>query len=169
MNLPKVYTLILQNIIIFMQKVHTNKVPCSIIRMFCPSDTLIPETCYKYFSITSARLKCQTQSIFYEGPRSFNDILPELIHYYKNTINSTKPNTDAAQCYLNSINVKPFKRNVKLYLMYIQGIGDVEQWEFTNFRLYKGSRSSNRTNNSCISRTNMHDTETNTLRRHLTA
>ena len=169
MNLPNVYTLILQNVLIFMQKVHTSKVPLPIINMFSLSYTLIPETCYNYFNITSTRLKCLTQSIFYEGPRSFNDILPELIHHSRHTIiNSNKPNTDTDQYYLNSINGKPFKRNVKLYLMHVQGIGDVEQWEFTNFRLYKGSRSSNRTNNNYISRTNMYNTETNTLRRHLT-
>ena len=85
LNLPNVYTLILQNALIFMQKVHTCKVPRPIINMFSLSNILIPETCYKYFdSITSSRLKllkCQTQSIFYEGPRSYNDILQELTRH----------------------------------------------------------------------------------------
>ena len=132
------------------------------------------ETCYNYFdNITSPRLKllkCQTQSIFYQGPRLFNDILPELTHHHRNnTITSRLPNTETAHCYLNSKNSKPFKRNVKLYLMHTQGLGDMEQWEFNNFRLYKGSRSSNRTKNSNFSRTDLYETETTKLRRHLTA
>ena len=53
--------------------------------------------------------------------------------------------------------------------MHLQGLGDVEQWEFTNFRIYKGSRSSKRIKDSYVSRTNIYNTETNVLRRNLTA
>ena len=163
LNLPTVFTLVLQNVLIFMQKIHTSNAPQPIINMFSSSNDIIPGTCYNYFNIAPTRLSCQTHSIFHEGPRLFNDILPELEQYFADKNHNTK----VSQSYLKSTNNKPFKRNIKDYLIHVQGRGDVEEWEFNNFRLYKGSRSSTRNKNNCISRTNC--TETNILRRNCLA
>ena len=163
LELPNVYTIILLNALTFMQKVHTGNLPHSITTLFTFRNESITNTCYNYFNISPARLKCQTNSIFYEGPRLFNDNLPELVDYYKPEA-TTYPNIGLHPA-LHSKNPKSYKRHLKKYLLHIQGVGDTEEWDFSNFRLYKGSRSSNRVKNMTLSRAETHKPETHTLRR----
>ena len=163
LELPNVYTVILLNVLTFMQKVHTDKAPQSIVNLFASGNKTIPKTCYNYFNIAPARLKCQTNSIFYEGPRLFNDILPELVEYSNRTFATTS--NPVNHPVLKSKNIASFKRCMKTYLLSIQGRGDTELWEFSNFRLYKGSRSSNRNKNGSLSRAEVYISETHTLRR----
>ena len=149
--LPTVYTIVLQNTLFFMQKIHTCKAPQPILNMFSVSYECIPNTCYKYFNTHSPRLKCQRNSIFYEGPRLFNDTLTEF------TQQNPTANTETRHNNLKAVNPKPFKRIIKSYLIGIQGCGDLQEWEFSNFRLYKGSRSSSRNKQEYISRTELYD------------
>ena len=149
-----------------MQKVHTDKAPQSIVNLFASGNETIPNTCYNYFNIAPARLKCQTNSIFHEGPRLFNDILPELVEYSNRTLANTATSSNPVNHpVLKSKNITSFKRCMKTYLLSIQGRGDTELWEFSNFRLYKGSRSSNRNKNWSLSRAEVYKSETHTLRR----
>ena len=152
--LPTVYTLVLQNTLIFMQKIHTHKAPRPILNMFSSSADCIPNTCYNYYYIPPTRLKCQRNSIFYEGPRLFNDTIPELSHECMSI------NTDTRQSNLKNTQQKPYKREIKRYLIGLQGSGDTQEWEFSNFRLYKGSRSSSRNKHEYICRTNLYDSNT---------
>lgn len=164
LKLPNVYTTILLNLLSFMQKVHIGKIPPSITNSFSLGNRTIPKTCYNYFNIQPARLKCQINSIFHEGPRLFNDILPEIVEYSERLTSAANANANPAHpLVLKSKNNISFKRFTKAYLLSIQGRGDTELWEFSNFRLYKGSRSSNRING--LSRADMYKTETQTLRR----
>ena len=59
LGLPTVYTLILQKVLVCMQKIQISNAPQPILNMFTESNETIPNTCYNFFEILPTRLKFQ--------------------------------------------------------------------------------------------------------------
>ena len=151
LELHTIYSLVLLNILVFMQKIQLHRAPQSILDKFSLTDFQIPNTSYCNFEVPQTRLKCQTNSIFHKGPLLFNSVLQEISTETCED-NETQATNESIALNLRNTNLNPFKRAIKKYISKIQGTGDSEEWESINFRLYKGSRSSKRLKSSYIKR-----------------
>ena len=112
LELPNVYTIILQNLLIFMQKVSIYSVPHAILNIFNESNDSITNTIYNNFHLPDSRLKCQNNSIFVKGPRLFNELIADF------SIETTQ-NTHHLD-FLKSTKTNKFKRCIKHLLIEIQ-------------------------------------------------
>ena len=139
-----VHNQVLLNVLVFMHKVHKGVAPNSIGSIFDKEFVdetnrdipIIPHEPREIFQPSSSRLEKYKNSILYKGPKLYN----EITHYL--TIENKKVNKNSPATEL--LYVKPFKRLVKNYLLDIQSEGDTDEWSAINYRLYAGSRSSNR-------------------------
>ena len=79
----------------------------------------------EFFKTPKIRLTCQQNTIFFKGPKLYNNLVNEI-----NGILGKK-DTKLERRYL-----KPFKNLVKKHLLDAQKLGSRENWSQENFKLY---------------------------------
>ena len=85
------------------------------------------------FNIPVARLKPHKNSIFIKGTHFYNQLVPQISC-------SLDPGYDPTK----SMQPKPFKNCMKVYLQKQQAQGDADEWSIDNLSMYTGSRRSER-------------------------
>ena len=78
-----------------------------------------------FFKTPNVRLTCQQNTIFFKGPKLYN-----------NLVNEINAKLGEKETKLEKRYVKPFKNLVKRHLIDIQKLGSPENWSQENFKLY---------------------------------
>ena len=84
-----------------------------------------PRRATEFFKTPKTRLRCQQNTIFFKGPKLYNNIVNDI------NLNLGEKDTKLQKRYL-----KPFKNLVKKYLLATQKLGSHEDWSIENFKLY---------------------------------
>ena len=120
LNVLTVQNIILNNILIFLNKVHMfpHLLPSSV-RQIISSDSPSPFSPTDYTSewYSNYNAAPYNTSVFFKGPLLYTDILTDNDYIKNQTSNS-------------------FKNSVRSYLQSVQGSGNQNEWTSDNFKLY---------------------------------